>query len=59
MGHSIQFYNTEVSKGKKGQQETEAIANQDAIYQGDYRTPLNGPIRWIDKVYEDLEDVYY
>lgn len=55
MGHSIQFYKVEVNKGEKGKQEIEAIANEDAIHEGDYRSPLNQPIRWIDKVYEDYE----
>ena len=55
MGHAIQFYTVEVNKGEKGKQEIEAIANEDAIYQSDSRSPLNQPIRWIDKVYEDYE----
>lgn len=56
MGHSIQYYTVEVSKGKKGQSYIEAIANEDAIRQGDYAEPLHNEIRWIDETYEDYED---
>lgn len=56
MGHSVQYYTVEVSKGQKGKDHIESIANQDAIEQGDYNSSLNSEIRWIDNIYADEED---
>lgn len=56
MGHSIQFYEVEVSKGKKGQDEIERLANYEAEEYGDYRSPLNSAIRWIDVTYDSYEE---
>ena len=56
MGHSIQFYEVEVSKGKKGQDEIERLANYEAEEYGDYRSPLGSAIRWIDITYDSYEE---
>lgn len=57
VGHSVQYYEIEVAKGKEGQMYIENIANEDAINEGDYNSSLNSEIRWIDEIYDDYNSV--